>query len=159
MSSRSETRQRLALTWDHYEQQFLSKKLTCNQEDSVEKRRWAQGSGKGGNCAGVDATGRGGTARDGLPSKGPAMALVGGTSGRQPPAWAPVETCRLRLWGPVSGLGRSAPASPASLPCRDADLQDQGLGPTCPPQPGTQSHAKGEVRPPALSSPRRLGGS
>lgn len=86
MSSRSETRQRLALTWDHYEQQFLSEKLTCNQEDSVEKRCWARGSGKGGNRAGVDATGRGGTARDGLPSKGPAMALVGGTSGRQPPS-------------------------------------------------------------------------
>lgn len=46
----------------------------------MEKQCWAQGSSKEGNCAGVDATGRGGTARDGLPSKGPAMALGGGTS-------------------------------------------------------------------------------
>ena len=124
----------------------------------MEKRCWARGLGRGGSRAGVDATGRGGTAGNGLPSKGPATALVGGTSGRQPSVWAPVETCRPRLLGPVRGLGRSAAASPASLSCRDADLQDQGLGPTCPLQPGTRPHAESEVPPPALSSPRRSEG-
>lgn len=153
MSSQSEMRQRLAPTWDHYEQQFLSKNLMCNQEDSVEKWCWVRGSGRVGSLAGMDASGRGGTARDGLLSKGPATALVGGTSGRQPLVWVRVETCHACLWGPVPELGHSAPAPPASLPCRDADLQDWGLGPTCPPRPGTWPHAEGEVPPPALSSP------
>ena len=44
----------------------------------MEKRCWARGSGRGGSRAGVDATGRGGTAHNGLPSKGPATALVSG---------------------------------------------------------------------------------
>ena len=121
----------------------------------MQKWCWVRGSGRGGSRAGMDASGRGGTARDGLPSKGPATALVGSTSGRQPLVWAPVETCHTCLWGPVPGRGRSAPAPPASLPCRDADLQDQGLGPTCPLRPSMQPHAEGEVPPPTLSSPGR----
>ena len=60
-----------------------------------------------------------------------AAALSLGPGGDLPPASV----------GPVRGLGRSAAASPASLPCRDADLQDHGLGP-----PAPRSRARGPTQ-------------
>lgn len=81
----------------------------------MEKRCWARGSGRGGSRAGVDATGRGGTAHNGLPSKGPATALVGGTSGQQPSVWALVETCRPRLLG--QSVGSAAQQQLLQPPC------------------------------------------